>query len=81
MKKLLLSLITFLLVANFLFADNKSNNYNKDFIQKKKGRPTVGVVLCGGGAKGAAHIGALKALEEAGVLIDIIVGTSMEAVV
>ncbi len=44
-------------------------------------RPLVGVVLSGGGAKGVAHIGALKVLERAGVPVDIIVGTSMGAIV
>ena len=41
----------------------------------------VGVVLSGGGAKGLAHIGALKVIEEAGVKIDYIGGTSMGAIV
>lgn len=41
----------------------------------------VGLVLSGGGAKGLAHIGVLKVLEEAGVRIDYIAGTSMGAVV
>lgn len=41
----------------------------------------VGLVLSGGGAKGLAHIGALKILEEAGVRIDYIGGTSMGAIV
>lgn len=41
----------------------------------------VGLVLSGGGAKGMAHIGALKVLEEAGVRIDYIGGTSMGAIV
>lgn len=41
----------------------------------------VGVVLSGGGAKGLAHIGVLKALEENNIPIDYIVGTSMGAVV
>ncbi|MBR6311244.1 MAG: patatin-like phospholipase family protein [Paludibacteraceae bacterium] len=44
-------------------------------------RPKVAVVLCGGGAKGAAHIGALKVIEEAGVPVDMVVGTSMGAIV
>lgn len=44
-------------------------------------RMKVGVVLSGGGAKGAAHIGVLKAIEEAGIPIDYIAGTSMGAVV
>ncbi len=41
----------------------------------------VGVVLSGGGAKGIAHIGMLQALEEAGVPIDYVSGTSMGAIV
>ena len=44
-------------------------------------RPKVGLVLSGGGAKGFAHIGVLKVLEEAGLKIDYIGGTSMGAVV
>ncbi|TBX71069.1 patatin [Flavobacterium silvisoli] len=44
-------------------------------------RPKIGLVLSGGGAKGFAHIGVLKALENAGVKIDYIGGTSMGAVV
>ena len=41
----------------------------------------VGLVLSGGGAKGLAHIGVLKVLEEAGIRIDYIGGTSMGAMV
>ena len=44
-------------------------------------RPKVAVVLSGGGAKGFAHIGALKILEEEGIPIDIIVGTSMGSLI
>lgn len=47
----------------------------------QKGRPKVGVVLSGGGAKGVAHISCLRAIEEAGLPIDIICGTSMGALV
>lgn len=43
-------------------------------------RPTVGVVLCGGGAKGFAHIRILKAIEEAGIPIDYIGGTSIGSI-
>ncbi|MGY3570723.1 patatin-like phospholipase family protein [Vibrio paucivorans] len=46
-----------------------------------KERPKVAVVLAGGGAKGAAHIGVLKALEELRIPVDIITGTSMGAYV
>lgn len=41
----------------------------------------VAVVLSGGGAKGVAHVGALKVIEEAGIPIDMIVGTSMGSIV
>lgn len=44
-------------------------------------RKKVGVVLSGGGAKGMAHIGALKVIEDAGIPIDYIVGTSMGAII
>ena len=44
-------------------------------------RKKVGIVLSGGGAKGMAHIGALKVIEEAGIPIDYVVGTSMGAIV
>ena len=45
------------------------------------GRKKVGVVLGGGGAKGVAHIGVLRVLEEAGIPIDYVAGTSMGAIV
>ncbi len=43
-------------------------------------RPKVGVVLGGGGAKGAAHIGVLKYLEELGIPVDYVAGTSMGSI-
>jgi NTE family protein len=44
-------------------------------------RPRIGLVLSGGGARGAAHIGVLKVLDELRIPIDAIAGTSMGAVV
>lgn len=44
-------------------------------------RPKVCLVLSGGGARGAAHIGVLKVLEELRVPVDCVVGTSMGAIV
>ena len=44
-------------------------------------RKKVAVVLSGGGAKGTAHIGALKVIERAGLPIDIVTGTSMGSLV
>jgi len=49
--------------------------------QQQPGRPSVGLVLSGGAAKGIAHIGVLKVLEEAGLKIDYIGGTSMGSIV
>lgn len=42
---------------------------------------SVGVVMAGGGARGFAHIGAVRALREAGIPIDLVGGTSMGAIV
>ena len=44
-------------------------------------RPTVGLVLSGGGARGAAHVGVIKVLEELEIPVDFIAGTSMGAIV
>lgn len=44
-------------------------------------RPRIGLVLSGGGARGLAHVGVLKVLEEQRVPIDAIAGTSMGAVI
>ncbi len=44
-------------------------------------RPKLGLALSGGGAKGIAHIGVLKVLEEAGLVPDYIAGTSMGSLV
>ncbi|AWW32189.1 alpha/beta hydrolase [Echinicola strongylocentroti] len=44
-------------------------------------KPKIGLVLSGGGAKGMAHVGVIKAMEEAGIRPDYVVGTSMGAVI
>ena len=66
----------FLFIAG-LFTFMSGNATTKDTLQRKK----VGLVLSGGGAKGMAHIGALKVIEEAGIPIDYIVGTSMGSII
>ena len=55
--------------------------YQASFSQDTIKRPKIGLVLSGGGAKGFAHVGVLKVLEEAGIKIDFIGGTSMGAVI
>jgi len=54
---------------------------NSDGAVAVKPRPRIGLVLSGGGARGAAHIGVLKVLEELRVPIDYIAGTSMGSIV
>jgi len=73
MKVFILSLlITGVLICTPLLAQNSDADQD---------RPKVGVVLSGGGAKGVAHVGALKVIEEAGIKIDFITGTSMGSIV
>ena len=49
--------------------------------EQPKHRPKVGLVLSGGGAKGMSHIGALKIIEELGIPIDYVVGTSIGSII
>ena len=44
-------------------------------------RPTVGLVLAGGGARGLAHLGVIKYMEELGIPVDLVTGTSMGGLV
>ena len=69
MKKLVF--IIFVFSISLVFSQEKTNR--KDL--------KVGLVLSGGGAKGFAHVAAIKVLEEAGVRIDYVGGTSMGAIV
>ena len=71
-KKLGKCIVLFLLFLGSLKVYSQQDNPKK---------PKVGLVLSGGGAKGLAHIGALKVIEEAGVEIDYVGGTSMGAIV
>jgi NTE family protein len=57
------------------------NSFSQEKKQDSVKRPKIGLVLSGGGAKGFAHIGVLKVLEEAGIKIDYIGGTSMGSVI
>ena len=49
--------------------------------QIRKKRPTVALVLSGGGAKGAAHVGVIRRIEELGIPVDMVLGTSMGGLV
>lgn len=68
------------LILGFTFFSALTLAFNT-LAQENSDRPKVALVLSGGGAKGFAHIGVLKVLEEEGIPIDIIVGTSMGSLV
>ncbi len=67
-----------LLLLMMLFPET---SFSQETKQDSVKRPKIGLVLSGGGAKGFAHIGVLKVLEEAGIKIDYIGGTSMGSVI
>lgn len=67
-KRLYILMMLFLLLCNIVSGQEER-------------RQTVGVVLGGGGARGLAHLGVLRALEEAKIPIDYICGTSMGAII
>ena len=57
------------------------SNTSENSVKEIKKRPKIALVLSGGGARGFAHVGVLRALKEMRVPIDMVVGTSMGAVV
>ena len=77
-KKLLVNILVIILLAkinNLPALANENPNIQND----KK--PTVALVLSGGGARGIAHIGMLKYLEDNNIKIDYIIGTSIGAII
>ncbi len=75
-KKFLLSMLGFLLPAMLAAATPAAAP-----MEATGERPRIGLVLAGGGAKGGAHVGVLKVLEEMRVPVDCIAGTSMGALI
>ena len=73
MRYIVLNLLA-LFVATGAFATTQDS-----IIQNK--RPKIGLVLSGGGAKGFAHVGVLKVIDELGIPIDYISGTSMGSII
>ena len=72
---------TWIMMAFLLFLGCPQKSFSQEIKKDNVTRPKIGLVLSGGGAKGFAHIGVLKVLEEAGIKIDYIGGTSMGAVI
>lgn len=73
---------TFFIFFSLLYCFSfESLAQSQDTLAIKRERPKVGLVLSGGGAKGMAHVGVLKVLEEAGIRPDYITGTSMGSII
>ena len=74
-----IAVVASVLVAAAASAAGSDTNAGADTTTAE--RPRIGLVLGGGGARGAAHIGVLKELERLQIPIDAIAGTSMGAIV
>nr|WP_320119997.1 patatin-like phospholipase family protein [uncultured Marinifilum sp.] len=71
---------TFLLALIVFYAfTTLAHNIQDSTVNNK--RPKIGLVLSGGGAKGFAHVGVLKVIDELGIPIDYISGTSMGSII
>jgi len=82
MKIKILTIAYFLFSSYFLLAQIENPDLLLGVAPTKSEQPyRVGLVLSGGGAKGYAHVGVLKVLEEAGIRIDYIGGASMGAII
>lgn len=78
-KKLLYHTFLFLFILEI--GNAQTITISQSTSKEKKGRPKIGLVLSGGGAKGFAHVGVLKLIDELGIPIDYIGGTSAGALV
>lgn len=75
MIRLLCLLLTLTLANHAIASESSDNNHSL------KQRPKIGLALGGGGAKGSAHVGVIRVLEELNIPIDYVAGTSMGAYV
>ena len=87
MKRFLYVLMLALMIGQVAQAESprktnaRTRNTRQQTIQHQVPRPRVALVVGGGGAKGAAAIGAMKAVEASGIPIDMVVGTSAGAII
>jgi NTE family protein len=75
-----MSISRFLIILNLIFTCSYFLKSQPPFYEQKKPHK-LGLVLSGGGAKGVAHVGILKALEQEGIRPDFITGTSMGSII
>ena len=87
MKRFLYVLMLALMIGQIAQAESprktnaRTRNTRQQTLQHQVPRPRVALVVGGGGAKGAAAIGAMKAVEASGIPIDMVVGTSAGAII
>ncbi len=75
-KSALITMLSSCLLATPIYANPETGP-----AVKSKQRPKIGLVLSGGGARGFAHIGVLKKIEQLNIPIDVVVGTSMGSII
>lgn len=83
MKHLLIA-IALISISGTALADTFSITFENGRVMKRypeRSQPVIGLALSGGGARGIAHIGVVEVLEQAGVRVERIAGTSMGSVV
>ena len=81
MRRYFLLLLLAAFLAPAALAEEVAKTDNAEAPAPRQKRPKVGLVLSGGGAKGMSHIGALKVIEELGIPIDYVVGTSIGSII
>ena len=70
-----------LLIAALVYMSRVATAHSLQYTDTLTTRPKVALVLSGGGARGSAHVGVIRLLEEMQIPIDCVVGTSMGAIV
>jgi NTE family protein len=73
------AIVLLVLVVSFAVADLPARD--EDGAATQTTRPKIGLVLSGGGARGSAHVGVIKVMEELRIPVDYVVGTSMGSIV
>lgn len=82
LKKPAYLLLTLICICTTAISASPRHEQTESAAQTQKTpRPKIGLVLSGGGARGFAHIGVLKILEENNIPIDYVVGTSMGSII
>ncbi len=81
MLKLYALFVGYFCVLSMVFLSSQAGAVQDDEQLSEAPRPKIGLVLSGGGARGTAHIGVLKVLEENHIPVDMIAGTSFGSIV